>query len=148
MKTSIAKTTVPKQLHANDRPWYIVDAEGQTLGRLATRIARVITGRDRADQIPFIDNGAHVIVINAALVKVTGKKMDQKLYRHHTGFMGGLKEQRLVEAFTKTPTKPIEEAVNGMLPKTKHRTAMFLRLHAFAGPEHTHTAQQPKPLPA
>jgi len=141
-----SRTTVPPQLAPDARPWYLVDADGQTLGRLATRIARVLSGRDRVDQIPFIDNGAHVVVINAAKVRVTGKKMEQKLYRHHTGFMGGLKEQRLADAFTKKPTKPVEEAVYGMLPKNKLRQAMFLRLHVFAGPEHNHEAQQPKPL--
>lgn len=147
-RIALQKTTLPPRLSEKERPWYIVDASGKTLGRLATTIARTLTGRDRADQIPFIDNGAHVVVINAALVHFTGSKATQKLYRHHTGYMGGLKERKLSDVLREKPIKPLTEAVSGMLPKHSHRRAMLMRLHVFAGAKHPHEAQTPKPLTA
>lgn len=140
------KSTVARTPSENARSWYLVDAEGQTLGRLATRIARVLTGRDRADFTPHVDTGAHVVVVNAAKIHVSGSKMTSKVYRHHTGYMGGLKETTLAALHAKNPIKPLREAVNGMLPKHSHRTAMIRRLHLYAGAEHKHEAQKLSPL--
>jgi large subunit ribosomal protein L13 len=126
--------------------WHIIDAEGQILGRLATRAARLLTGKDKPIYTPFLDTGDHVIIINAEKVKLTGKKLTDKLYRHHTGYPGGLRETAAGVLLSKDPGKLIREAVIGMLPKTKLGRAMRKKLKVYQGPQHPHKAQQPTPL--
>ena len=145
-RTVTQRSTVARTPADTERAWYLVDAEGLTLGRLATRIARVLTGRDRADFTPHIDLGAHVVVVNAGAIHITGQKRDTKLYRHHTGYMGGLKEKTFSALHAKNSVAPLREAVNGMLPKHSHRDAMLRRLHLYAGAEHKHAAQKLLPL--
>lgn len=140
------KTLVAKQIASQDRSWYVVDAEGQTLGRLATQIARLLTGRDRVDFTPHVDNGANVIVLNAAKFRVSGSKLQQKLYRTHSQFMGGLKETKLENMLTKKPFYALEHAVSGMIPKNRHRKAMVQRLRLELGSTHPYTAQQPQTI--
>ena len=129
-----------------DRKWYVVDAEGKTLGRLAAEVAKVLRGKNKAIFTPHIDTGDYVIVVNAAKVAVTGKKLDQKVYYRHSAYVGGLKETTLREMMAKKPEKVVELAVKGMLPKNKLARDMFLKLHVYAGAEHPHAAQQPKPF--
>jgi len=126
--------------------WHVIDAEGQILGRLATRAARLLTGKDKPIYTPFLDTGDHVIIINAEKVKLTGKKLTDKLYRHHTGYPGGLRETAAGVLLSKDPGKLIREAVIGMLPKTKLGRAMRKKLKVYQGPQHPHKAQQPTPL--
>lgn len=140
------KTLVSKQIPGNQRTWFVVDAEGQTLGRLATIIARKLSGRDRTDFTPHLDNGAYVIVINAEKIAVTGKKESDKIYRTHSGFMGGLKETTLEKMREIKPTHIITHAVSGMLPKNKLREKMLDRLKVVAGSEHPYAAQKPETL--
>lgn len=128
------------------RDWYLVDAKGQTLGRLAARIARVLMGKHKPIYTPHVDVGDYVVVINAAHVKVTGKKLEQKRYYHHSGYPGGLKERTLAEMLQKHPTKPLYEAVRRMLPKSTLGRRMLKKLKVYPGPEHPHRAQNPKPL--
>ena len=138
------KTIMPKQIKGNDRKWFIVDAEGQTLGRMATKIATILKGKNKPTFAPHVDNGDYVIVINADKFKVTGKKMSNKIYYRHTGFLWGLKEISLEDLLEKKPLKVIEFAVSGMLPKNKLRKKMLSRLKLFTGTEHTYTAQKPE----
>lgn len=140
------KTLIAKQIAGNDRPWFVVDANGQTLGRLATLIARKLSGRDRVDYTPHIDNGAYIVVINAEKVAVTGTKELVKMYRSHSGYMGGLKEIRLDKMRQINPTFIIENAVSGMLPKNRLRDGMMKRLKVVAGAEHSYDAQKPEVL--
>jgi large subunit ribosomal protein L13 len=126
--------------------WHVMDAEGQILGRLATRAARLLTGKDKPIYTPFLDTGDHVIIINAEKVKLTGKKLTDKMYRHHTGYPGGLRETAAGVLLSKDPGKLIREAVIGMLPKTKLGRAMRKKLKVYQGPLHPHQAQQPTPL--
>ena len=126
--------------------WHVIDAEGQILGRLATRAARLLTGKDKPIYTPFLDTGDHVIIINAEKVKLTGKKLTDKMYRHHTGYPGGLRETAAGVLLSKDPGKLIREAVIGMLPKTKLGRAMRKKLKVYQGPNHPHQAQQPEPL--
>ena len=126
--------------------WHVIDAEGQILGRLATRAARLLTGKDKPIYTPFLDTGDHVIIINAEKVKLTGKKLTDKMYRHHTGYPGGLRETAAGVLLSKDPGKLIREAVIGMLPKTKLGRAMRKKLKVYQGPQHPHKAQQPTPL--
>ena len=128
------------------RKWYVVDANGKTLGRLATEVASVLRGKNKPSFTPHVDTGDYVIVINAEKVAVTGKKLDEKVYRHHSGFIGGLKSVTLREMLASKPTVVIEHAVRGMLPKGALGNEMFKKLHVYAGPEHPHTAQQPEVL--
>ena len=128
------------------REWWVVDAEGKTLGRLATEVARRLTGKAKPTYAPFLDTGDHVIVINAARVHLTGRKPEGKLYRHHTGYMGGLKTVAAGDLLKKSPVKVIEEAVRGMLPKSKLGRAMFHKLKVYAGEKHPHQAQKPQAL--
>ena len=128
------------------RKWYVVDANGKTLGRLATEVASVLRGKNKPCFTPHVDTGDYVIVINAEKVAVTGKKLDEKVYRHHSGFIGGLKSVTLREMLASKPTVVIEHAVRGMLPKGALGNEMFKKLHVYAGPEHPHTAQQPEVL--
>lgn len=126
-----------------DTRWHIIDAEGQVLGRIATVAARLLQGKHKATYTPFIDMGDHVVVVNAAKVKLTGRKEDQKIYRQHSGYEGGLKEVRARVVREKKPTRMVEEAVHGMLPKTKMGEAMYRKLKVYAGPDHPHAAQKP-----
>jgi len=129
-----------------DRKWYVVDATDMTLGRLASEVAKVLRGKNKPIFTPHIDCGDNVIVINAEKIKVTGKKMDQKVYYHHSDYVGGLKEATLREKLAKKPEQVIELAVKGMLPKGPLGRQMFTKLHVFAGPEHKHEAQKPEVL--
>ena len=129
-----------------DRKWYVVDAEGNTLGRLASEVARVLRGKNKPTFTPHIDTGDYVIVINAEKIKVTGKKLDQKVYYHHSGYVGGLKETTLKEKLAKKPEQVIELAVKGMLPKGPLGRQMYRKLFVYAGPEHKHAAQKPEVL--
>ena len=128
------------------RDWYVVDAEGQTLGRLASQIATVLRGKNKPTYTPHMDCGDYVIVVNAEKIKVTGKKLDQKIYYHHSEYIGGMKETTLREKLAKKPEQVIELAVKGMLPKGPLGRQMYKKLFVYAGPEHKHEAQQPKAL--
>src|ERR1051325_9035825 len=123
--------------------WHLIDADGQVLGRIATKAARILQGKHKASYTPFIDTGDHIVVINAAKVKLTGRKEDQKIYRQHSGYEGGLREERARIVRQKRPERLIEEAVHGMLPKTKLGQAMYRKLKVYAGPDHPHAGQKP-----
>ncbi len=140
------KTIFPKQQSANERTWYVVDAEGQTLGRLATLIATTLSGKNRIDYSPHVDNGDYVVVLNADKIATTGTKESKKLYRRHSGYLGGLKEVPLATVREKKPTTMLYNAVSGMLPKNRLRKDMMLRLKLQTGDTHPYDAQQPKPL--
>ena len=129
-----------------ERKWYVVDAENMTLGRLASEVAKVLRGKNKAIFTPHIDTGDYVIVVNAEKVKVTGRKLDQKIYYHHSDYVGGMKETTLKEMMKKKPEKVIELAVKGMLPKGPLGRQMYTKLHVYAGPEHQHAAQKPEVL--
>ena len=129
-----------------DRNWYVVDATDMTLGRLASEIAKVLRGKNKAIFTPHIDTGDYVIVINAEKIAVTGKKLDQKIYYHHSDYVGGMKETTLREKLAKKPESVIELAVKGMLPKGPLGRQMLKTLHVYAGPEHKHEAQKPESL--
>jgi len=126
--------------------WHLIDADGQVLGRIATRAARILQGKHKASYTPFIDTGDHVVVVNAAKVKLTGRKEDQKIYRQHSGYEGGLREERARVVRQRKPERLVEEAVRGMLPKTKLGDAMYRKLKVYAGPDHPHAAQKPSKL--
>ena len=126
--------------------WFVVDANGQTLGRLASNIALRLKGKHKADYSPHVDMGDHIVIINAEKVRVTGRKLSDKIYYHHTGAIGGIKSIALDKLLKEHPERALEIAIKGMLPKTTLGRYMFKRLHVFAGPKHPHTAQQPKPL--
>ena len=132
---------------AENRKWYVVDAAGQTVGRLATEVARVLTGKNKPQYTPFLDTGDHVIVINAKQAVFKGSKNDQKMYHHHTLYPGGLRSISVKDQFERHPERVIELAVKGMLPKTKLGKAMAKKLKVYGGAEHPHAAQQPEPLP-
>ena len=129
-----------------ERKWYVVDAEGKTLGRLASEVANVLRGKNKPIYTPHIDTGDYVIVVNAEKVKVTGKKLDQKIYYHHSEYVGGMKEATLKEMMQKKPEFVITHAVKGMLPKGPLGRQMLKKLHVYAGPEHNHAAQKPETL--
>ena len=129
-----------------DRKWYVVDATDMTLGRLASEIAKVLRGKNKAIFTPHIDTGDYVIVINAEKIAVTGKKLDQKIYYHHSDYVGGMKETTLREKLAKKPESVIELAVKGMLPKGPLGRQMLKKLHVYAGTEHKHEAQKPEVL--
>jgi len=129
-----------------DSRWHVIDANGQVLGRVATLASKLLQGKHKAIYTPFIDTGDHVVVINAAQVKLTGRKEDQKIYRRHSGYEGGLREERAVDVRKRQPIRLMEEAVRGMLPKTKMGDAMYRKLKVYAGPDHPHSAQQPKSI--
>src|SRR5690242_15550232 len=126
--------------------WHLIDADGQVLGRIATKAARILQGKHKASYTPFIDTGDFVVVVNAAKVKLTGRKEDQKIYRQHSGFEGGLREERARLVRQRRPEKLVEDAVRGMLPKTKLGEAMYRKLKVYAGPDHPHAAQKPSKL--
>ena len=129
-----------------DRKWYVVDATDMTLGRLASEVAKVLRGKNKAIFTPHIDTGDYVIVINAEKIAVTGKKLDQKIYYHHSDYVGGMKETTLREKLAKKPESVIELAVKGMLPKGPLGRQMLKKLHVYAGNEHKHEAQKPEVL--
>lgn len=129
-----------------ERKWYVVDATGYTLGRLSSEIAKVLRGKNKAVFTPHIDTGDYVIVVNAEKIKVTGKKLDQKIYYHHSDYVGGMKETTLREMMAKKPEKVVELAVKGMLPKGPLGRSMITKLHVYAGPEHEQAAQKPEVL--
>ena len=139
-KTYSAK---PSEIEHN---WFVVDAEGKTLGRLATEIAKVLRGKHKPIYTPHVDTGDFVIVINADKVRVTGKRLDQKFYHRHSGYIGGLKSVSLRRMLETHPERVIEHAVKGMLPKNRLGNQMYKKLKVYASPEHPHAAQQPKPL--
>ena len=127
-----------------DRKWYVVDAEGCTLGRLASEVANVLGGKNKPIYTPHVDCGDYVIVVNADKIKVTGKKLDQKIYYRHSEYVGGMKETTLRELLAKKPERVIELAVKGMLPKGPLGRSLYTKLHVYAGAEHTHAAQKPE----
>jgi large subunit ribosomal protein L13 len=145
-------TYVPKGREAEaltvGKDWFVIDANGQVLGRLATRIARLLIGKDKPSYTPFLDCGDHIVVINAERVKLTGNKMDQKVYRHHSGWPGGLKEVSIRALMQRRPEEVIREAVLGMLPKNKLRARRAKKLRVYAGSEALarHAGQKPQPL--
>ncbi len=129
-----------------ERKWYVVDAEGQTLGRLAANVAAVLRGKNKPVFTPFLDTGDYVIVVNADKIKVSGKKLDQKVYVTHSDYVGGLKKETLKSKLARRPEQVLELAVKGMLPKGPLGREMFRKLHVYAGPEHDHAAQKPEEL--
>lgn len=140
MKTFSAK---PAEVR---RDWYVVDADGKTLGRLASEVARRLRGKHKAEYTPHVDTGDYIIVVNAEKIRVSGAKMQKKMYYRHTGYIGSLKSIALWQQLEKAPTRVIETAVKGMLPKNPLGRAMFRKLKVYAGPDHSHSAQQPKAL--
>ncbi len=139
------KTYMPNPTKV-ERKWYVVDAEGQTLGRLSTEIANVLRGKKKPIYTPHADCGDYVIVVNAEKIKVTGKKLDQKIYYHHSEYVGGMKETNLKTMLEKHPERVIEHAVKGMLPKGPLGRSMYKKLFVFAGPDHDKQAQKPEVL--
>ena len=129
-----------------EKKWYVVDATGYTLGRLASEVAKILRGENKPEFTPHVDTGDFVIIVNAANVKVTGKKLDQKVYYHHSDYVGGMKETTLREMLAKKPEKVVELAVKGMLPKGPLGRQMMTKLHVYAGAEHNHQAQKPETL--
>ena len=129
-----------------DRKWYVVDAAGMTLGRLASEVAKVLRGKNKPIFTPHIDTGDYVIIVNADKVKVTGKKLDQKIYYHHSDYVGGMKETTLRDKLAKKPEQVVELAVKGMRPKGPLGRQMFTKLFVYAGPDHKHAAQKPEAL--
>ena len=141
-------TTALAKHEAVDRKWFLVDAQGQVLGRLATRVATILRGKHKVAFAPNLDVGDHVVVINAEKVHLTGRKMTDKLYRWHTGYIGGVREVSAERMLKSHPERVIEWAVQGMLPKGRLGRAMFKKLKVYRGAEHPHAAQKPEPLPA
>lgn len=140
MKTFSAKN------HDIDRNWYLVDAQNKTLGRLSTEIATRLCGKHKPIYTPHVDTGDYIVVVNASKIRVTGKKLTDKIYYKHTGYIGNLKSENLETMLEKYPERVLMKSVRGMLPKSKLGNAMIKKLRVFAGPEHTHIAQQPEPL--
>jgi large subunit ribosomal protein L13 len=130
-----------------DRQWYVVDAEGKTLGRLATQIAETLRGKRKPQYTPHVDTGDFVVVVNAEKIGVTGKKLDDKMYHRHSGYPGGLRSRPLREELSRRPTEVLRKAVKGMLPRNRLGRAQLRKLKIYAGPEHPHEAQAPKALP-
>lgn len=137
------KTYVPSAASI-ERKWYVVDAEGMTLGRLASEVAKILRGKNKAIFTPHLDTGDYVIVFNADKIKVTGKKLDQKIYYSHSAYVGGMKTTTLKEMLAKKPERVVELAVKGMLPKGPLGRQMYKKLFVYAGPEHKHAAQKPE----
>ena len=129
-----------------ERRWYLVDAEGRTLGRVATQIADTLRGKGKPQYTPHVDTGDFVVVVNAEKIAVTGTKLDDKIYYRHSGYPGGLKERTLREELERRPTEVIRKAVRGMLPKNRLARAQLRKLKVYAGPEHPHEAQRPEPM--
>lgn len=140
------RTTYMANAETVERKWYVVDAQGQTLGRLASQVATVLRGKNKAIYTPHVDCGDHVIIINADQIKMTGKKLDQKIYRRHSGYVGGLKEVTARDMMEKHPERILMLAVKGMLPKNSLGRQMLTKLRVYAGTEHGHDAQKPEEL--
>ncbi len=138
-------TYIPKNAD-NERRWYVIDAEGQVLGKVAARAASILSGKTKPIYTPFLDTGDHVVIVNAAKIHVTGAKEENKLYHHHTGFLGGMKSQSVAEVRAKHPERLIEDAIKGMLPKTRLGRAMYGKLKVYSGTSHPHQAQKPQPV--
>jgi len=143
---AIPMTTVSAKPAEVRRDWFMVDADGKTLGRLASEIARRLRGKHKPEYTPHVDTGDYIVVVNAEKIHVTGNKMKDKMYYHHTGYIGNMKSINLEKLLDKAPERVIETAVKGMLPKNSLGRAMFKKLKVYAGPEHKHEAQQPQPL--
>jgi large subunit ribosomal protein L13 len=141
----MSTTYIPKAAEI-DRKWHLIDAKGQVLGKVAAKAAMVLMGKDKATYTPFLDTGDHVIVINAAQINLSGRKETDKVYRHHTGFLGNLKAATAGEMREKHPERLVEEAVKGMLPKTRLGRAMYTKLKVYAGEKHPHQAQKAQAL--
>ncbi len=139
-------TTVSTKPADVRRDWFVVDADGKTLGRLSTEIARRLRGKHKPEYTPHVDTGDYIVVVNAEKIRVTGNKLQDKMYHHHTGFIGNLKSISLGKLLQKAPERVLETAVRGMMPKNKLGRAMFKKLRVFKGPEHSHQAQQPQSL--
>lgn len=139
-------TTISAKPETVKRDWYVVDATGKTLGRLATEIAHRLRGKHKPIYTPHVDTGDYIVVVNAEKIRVTGNKLQDKMYHHHTGYVGNLKSINLEKQLAKKPEMVLETAVKGMLPKGPLGRKMFKKLRVFKGPEHTHTAQQPQAL--
>ena len=139
-------TTVSAKPAEVRRDWYLVDANAKTLGRLASEIAHRLRGKHKPEYTPHVDTGDYIVVINAEKVRVTGNKMQDKVYYHHTGFIGNLKSINLAKMLAEHPERALESAVKGMLPKNPLGRAMYKKLKVYAGPDHKHAAQQPQPL--
>ncbi|MCU7806665.1 MAG: 50S ribosomal protein L13 [Candidatus Thiodiazotropha sp. (ex Semelilucina semeliformis)] len=139
-------TTVSAKPAEVRRNWYLVDATDKTLGRLSTEIARRLRGKHKPEYTPHVDTGDYIVVVNAEKIRVTGNKLADKMYHHHTGYIGNLKSINLGKLLQKAPERAIQHAVKGMMPKNSLGRAMFKKLRVFAGNEHTHQAQQPEPL--
>ena len=139
-------TTVSAKPAEVRRDWYVVDADGKTLGRMASEIARRLKGKHKPVYTPHVDTGDYIVVVNAEKIRVSGYKLQDKMYHHHTGYIGNLKSVNLEKLLDEHPERAIESAVRGMLPRNPLGRAMMKKLRIFAGPEHTHQAQQPKPL--
>jgi len=146
MTTVLAEMTTFPNAATVRGDWFVIDANGQTLGRLCSQIALRLKGKHKADYSPHVDMGDHIVVVNAERIRVTGRKLSDKIYYHHTGAIGGIKSIALDKLLKEHPERAIEIAVKGMLPKTILGRKMFRKLHVFAGGQHPHTAQQPKPL--
>jgi len=131
------KTIMPKQLKNEERKWFVVDAQGQTLGRLSTQIATILKGKNKVSFAPHLDNGDYVVVVNAEKIVVTGKKLTDKIYYRHTGFLGGIRQTSLEKLLNKKPTEVLKKSISGMLPKNKLRKDMIARLKLVVGAEHT-----------
>ena len=129
-----------------ERKWYVVDADGMTLGRLASQVAAILRGKNKPTYTPHCDTGDHVIIVNADKVVLTGRKLDQKKHYHHTGYIGGLKKETWKEAMEKHPERIVERAVKGMLPHSSLGRKQFTKLKVYAGPEHPHQAQNPRKI--
>jgi len=148
-KTTAAKTAGAtkagrgKTRKVDDRQWHVIDAKGQVLGRVATHASRLLQGKHKPTWVPYLDGGDFVVILNASTVKLTGRKEDQKLYRYHSGYEGGLREERVKIVRQKDPIRIVEEAVRGMLPKTKLGNAMYRKLKVYKTGEHPHIAQKP-----
>lgn len=140
------KTLMPKQVINQERKWYLIDATGQTLGRLSTQIATLLRGKNKVAFAPHVDNGDYVVVINSEKIEVTGNKLQDKIYYQHSGYMGGLKETSLERLLDKKPTEVLQKAVLGMLPKNKLRKEMILRLKLVVGSQHNFKAQKPETI--
>ena len=139
-------STFSAKHHEVQRNWYVVDASGRTLGRLASEIAIRLRGKHKPEYTPHVDTGDYIVVVNAEKIRVTGNKLQDKIYHHHTGYIGNLKSINLADLMEKAPERALTQAVKGMLPKNKLGAAMLKKLRVYAGPSHEHVAQQPEPL--
>jgi large subunit ribosomal protein L13 len=144
--TSAAKAPEARKTGVPDRQWHVIDGDGRVLGRVASKAARILQGKHKPTWTPYLDLGDHVVVINAARIRLTGRKEEQKIYRTHSGYEGGLREERAKIVRQKNPIRLVEEAVHGMLPKTKLGEAMYRKLKVYSGGDHPHAAQKPQKL--